>query len=52
LQALRITDEVFLKLITENPEVALDLMHQLSDKLARSHQQVEALQSELHRNGS
>ncbi len=52
LQVLRITDEVFLKLVTENPEVALDLMHQLSDKLARSHQQVEALQSELHRNGS
>ena len=52
LQALRITDEVFLKLVTENPEVALDLMHQLSDKLALSHQQVEALQSELHRSGS
>lgn len=52
LRALRITDEVFLKLVTENPEVALDLMHQLSDKLALSHQQVEALQSELHRSGS
>lgn len=52
LQVLRITDEVFLKLVTENPEVALDLMHQLSDKLALSHQQVEALQSQLHRNGS
>ena len=52
LRVLRIADEVFLKLVTENPEVALDLMHQLSDKLARSHQQVEALQSELHRNGS
>ena len=52
LCVLRIADEVFLKLVTENPEVALDLMHQLSDKLARSHQQVEALQSELHRNGT
>ncbi len=52
LCVLRITDDVFLKLVTENPEVALDLMHQLSDKLALSHQQVEALQSELHRNGS
>ncbi len=52
LQVLRITDEVFLKLVTENPAVALDLMHQLSDKLALSHQQVEALQSQLHRNGS
>jgi len=52
LQVLRIKDEVFLKLVTENPDVALDLMHQLSDKLALSHQQVEALQSKLHRNGS
>lgn len=52
LQALRITDAVFLKLISENPEVALDVMHQLSDKLARSHQQVEALQSKLYRSGS
>ena len=52
LEVLRITDEVFLKLITENAAVALVLMHQLSDKLALSHQQVEALQSQLHRNGS
>ncbi len=52
LRVLRITNDVFLKLITENPEVALDVMHQLSDKLALSHQQVEALQKELHRSGS
>jgi CRP/FNR family cyclic AMP-dependent transcriptional regulator len=48
LEALRIGDEMFLKLVTENPGVALEVMRQLSDKLARSHKQVEALQSELH----
>jgi CRP-like cAMP-binding protein len=49
LQVLRITGEMFLKLVTENPEVALDVMRQLSDKLTRTHRQVEALESELHR---
>jgi len=52
LQALRIADEKFIKLVTENPGVALEVMRQLSDKLARSHKQVEALQSELHRDDS
>lgn len=49
LQVLRITDEMFLKLVTENPEVALEVMRQLSDKLTETHRQVEALESELHR---
>jgi CRP-like cAMP-binding protein len=49
LQVLRITDEMFLKLVTENPEVALEVMRQLSDKLTVTHRQVEALESELHR---
>ena len=48
LRALRIADDMFLKLVTENPGVALEVMRQLSDKLARSHKQVEALQSGLH----
>jgi CRP/FNR family cyclic AMP-dependent transcriptional regulator len=48
LQALRIANEKFIKLVTENPGVALEVMRQLSDKLARSHKQVETLQSELH----
>ncbi len=52
LEALRITKEVFLQLVTENPEVALDVMRQLSEKLTLSHRQVEALQSELHRGES
>ena len=47
LVALRITDEMFLKLLGENPEVALDVMRQLSEKLVRSHQQFVALQKRL-----
>ena len=47
LVALRITDEMFLKLLAENPEVALDVMRQLSDKLVRSHEQFVGLQKRL-----
>ena len=47
LVALRITDEMFLKLLAENPEVALDVMRQLSDKLVRSHEQFVELQKRL-----
>lgn len=52
VRALRIPNETFVKLLTDNPEVALSVMRELSDKLAKSHQQVEALQVELqqHRN--
>jgi CRP/FNR family transcriptional regulator, cyclic AMP receptor protein len=49
LEALRFTDEVFVKLATENPEVALDVMRQLSEKLALSLRQFEALQAQLQR---
>lgn len=49
LQVLRITDEMFLKLVTENPDVALDVMRQLSDKLTITHRQVEALEGQLQR---
>ncbi len=44
---LRISNDAFLKLVSENGDIALDVMRQLSDKLARSHAQVEALQSRL-----
>jgi len=47
LVALRITDEMFLKLLAENPAVALDVMRQLSEKLVRSHEQFVALQTRL-----
>ena len=49
LVALRIGDDMFLKLLAENSEVALDVMRQLSEKLARSHHQFEELQSKLQR---
>jgi CRP-like cAMP-binding protein len=49
LVALRIAEDMFLKLLAENSEVALDVMRQLSQKLARSHHQFEELQSRLQR---
>jgi CRP/FNR family transcriptional regulator, cyclic AMP receptor protein len=48
VQVLRIADDMFLKLVTENPDVALEVMRQLSDKLVRAHKQVEALENKLH----
>ena len=47
LKALRISEEAFIKLLNDNPDVALDVLRQLSDKLARSHRQFEELQSKL-----
>ena len=49
LVALRITDEMFLKLLAENPAVSLDVMRQLSEKLVRSHEQFIELQKRLRR---
>lgn len=51
LVAMRITDELFLKLLAENPEVALDVMRQLSMKLTRRHHQYEELRREYDRLG-
>jgi len=47
VRALKIPNELFLKLLTENGDVALSVMRELSDKLATSHEQVEQLQAEL-----
>ena len=49
--ALRIEAELFLELLAENPSVALDVMRQLSLKLARSHRMYEELQLETVRSG-
>ena len=46
---LRIGDEMFLKLLAENPQVALDVMRQLSGKLILAHRQTEELQDRLQR---
>lgn len=45
--ALCIEAEVFLQLLTGNPEVALDVMKQLSDKLTEAHHMNEHLQAQL-----
>ena len=47
LIALRISDEMFLKLLAENPAAALDVMRQLSDKLVRAQSQFIDLQKRL-----
>ncbi|MDH3314657.1 MAG: cyclic nucleotide-binding domain-containing protein [Gammaproteobacteria bacterium] len=49
LVALRISDDIFLKLLAENSEVALDVMRQLSEKLILSHHQVEELKGEVQK---
>lgn len=44
LRVLRIGAEVFLRIVSENPEVALNVMRILSDKLARMTASVERLE--------
>ena len=44
LQAMKITAEMFFRILRENSEVALDVIRMLSDKLTRSHIKVETLQ--------
>ena len=47
LKAMKITDEMFFRMLRENPEVSLDLIRMLSDKLTKSHAQVEKLQRKI-----
>ena len=49
VMVLRISGEMFLKLLAENPSVALDVMRQLSGKLVLAHRQTEELQMKLQR---
>ncbi|MGK0172992.1 MAG: CRP/FNR family cyclic AMP-dependent transcriptional regulator [Gammaproteobacteria bacterium] len=49
VDALRISDDAFIRLLTENPDVAMDVMKQLSDKIAKSFRQYEQLSNELQR---
>ncbi|MCL6414832.1 cyclic nucleotide-binding domain-containing protein [Aestuariirhabdus sp. Z084] len=51
VEVLRIGDDVFIKLLTENPEVSLDVMRQLSSKLAESQTAYETLQDKLRASG-
>jgi CRP-like cAMP-binding protein len=47
VRALRISSEVFLGLITENKECALDVMRQLSARLDASNTRLAAAQREV-----
>ena len=51
LQAMKITAEMFFRILRENSEVALDVIRMLSDKLTRSHTQVETLQKQVYQQG-
>jgi CRP-like cAMP-binding protein len=48
LQAMKITAEMFFRILRENSEVALDVIRMLSNKLTRSHTQVEILQKQVY----
>jgi len=48
LRAMKITAEMFFRILRENTEVALDVIRMLSDKLTRTHAQVEELQRQAH----
>jgi len=48
LQAMKITAEMFFRILRENSEVALDVIRMLSDKLTRSHVKVETLQKQVY----
>ena len=45
--AMRINDEALLRLLGEHPEIALDVMRQLSVRLGQSTERVEELQNKL-----
>ena len=47
LRVMKISGEMFLRLLCENSELALDVMRQLSAKLAKSHFHVKELQQQL-----
>lgn len=47
LRAMKITAEMFFRILRENSEVALDVIRMLSDKLTQTHEKVEALQRQV-----
>lgn len=49
VEALRISDDAFIRLLTENSGVAMDVMKQLSEKIAKSFRQYEELSNEVLR---
>lgn len=51
LRVMKITGDMFFRMLRENSDVALDVIRMLSDKLSRSHAQVESLQRQLAQQG-
>ncbi len=49
LRVMKITGEMFFRMLRENSDVALDVIRMLSEKLSSSHAKVEELQRELDR---
>jgi CRP-like cAMP-binding protein len=52
LLAMKITAEMFFRILRENSEVALDVIRMLSDKVTRTNEQLEALQRQIHQHSS
>jgi CRP-like cAMP-binding protein len=48
LRAMKITAEMFFRILRENSEVALDVIRMLSDKLTRTNEKLEELQRQVH----
>ncbi len=47
LRAMKITGEMFFRILRENSDVALDVIRMLSNKLSQSHAMVESLQQQV-----
>ncbi len=48
LRVMKITGDMFFRMLRENADVALDVIRMLSDKLSRSHARVEILQKRVN----
>lgn len=48
LRVMKITGDMFFRMLRENADVALDVIRMLSDKLSRSHARVEMLQKQIN----
>ena len=48
LRAMKITGDMFFRMLRENSDVALDVIRMLSNKLSQSHALVELLQKQLN----
>jgi CRP-like cAMP-binding protein len=48
LRVMKITGDMFFRILRENSDVALDVIRMLSDKLSATHERVEILQKELN----